>query len=161
MKTEHIYLTLSGLKKTQKFYQQLCDRRDNQNKKKRSGISSFLENEADDSDLDVVTEKEILRGQIAEYEFILQHYRLIASPRGDKKDKVGLGATILVEMNQHVRRLHIVDSPEADPDQGKISYLSPVAKALMGRIVGEEVRVKVIPPEIMKIKKIYYNQIDL
>ncbi len=74
---------------------------------------------------------------------------------------MGLGATILVEMNQHVRRLHIVDSPEADPDQGKISYLSPVAKALMGRIVGEEVRVKVIPPEIMKIKKIYYNQIDL
>lgn len=156
MEEEHIYLTPLGLKNIQKIYQQICDRRVGEMGKRRSRISLFLENETKDPDLDIAADEEILKEQIAEYEFILNHYRLVAPPNGGKKSKVGLGATVFVEINGCLQKLHIVGSPEADPDQGKISHLSPVAEALMGRTVGEEIEVNVDFPETVKIKKIQY-----
>lgn len=45
----------------------------------------------------------------------------------------------------------IVGSPEADPSGGKISYQSPVGRALLGRKVGEIVEV-VAPAGVLKLR---------
>lgn len=43
------------------------------------------------------------------------------------------------------------DEDEADPVRGTISYLSPVARALLGKPVGEVVRVGISDIELVAI----------
>jgi transcription elongation GreA/GreB family factor len=52
------------------------------------------------------------------------------------------GRTVEIERDDGRRqRFRIVGEDEADPTQGSISYVSPLAKALMGKAVGDVVEV--------------------
>lgn len=53
-----------------------------------------------------------------------------------------LGATIRVEVDGEERRLMIVGSAEADLSAGRISNVSPVGRALLGRRVGDVVTIR-------------------
>jgi transcription elongation GreA/GreB family factor len=46
----------------------------------------------------------------------------------------------------------IVGEDEADPSRGTLSYVSPVARALMGKRVGDVVRVGISEAEVLEIK---------
>jgi transcription elongation factor GreA len=66
---------------------------------------------------------------------------LIAS---SDRTEVVLGSTVVVETDRHgEERFTIVGSAEADAAAGKISFTSPIGRALMGRKPGETVRVQV------------------
>ena len=54
----------------------------------------------------------------------------------------------------------IVGSAEADPSESKISNESPIGKALLGKVVGDEIDVQV-PDGISKIKILEINFIFL
>lgn len=58
-------------------------------------------------------------------------------------DRVVFGAKVTLEdiENGENRSYHIVGEVEADIEAGKISVVSPVARALVGRELGDEVRV--------------------
>lgn len=61
---------------------------------------------------------------------------LAAQPR----DEVAFGATITVEGQDQARRsFTIVGEDEAEPTHGAISWISPLAKALLGAHVGDHV----------------------
>jgi len=54
--------------------------------------------------------------------------------------------------------VHLVDVDEADFDQGKINWLSPVGKALMKAEVGDEVRVRTDGrEEMIEVIKVEYR----
>jgi transcription elongation factor GreB len=53
---------------------------------------------------------------------------------------VRFGATVSVEGREGVRRHQIVGVDEADPARGRIAFVSPLARALLGRGVGDAVR---------------------
>ncbi len=56
--------------------------------------------------------------------------------------KVGFGAWVVLEDDDGGRcSYRIVGADESDADRGHISMQSPVAKALLGRVVGDEVEV--------------------
>jgi transcription elongation GreA/GreB family factor len=55
-------------------------------------------------------------------------------------DRVAFGATVTVESNEGERRWQIVGEDEADAEHGLVSYVSPLASALIGARVGDEVR---------------------
>jgi len=59
-------------------------------------------------------------------------------------DRVFFGKTVLLyNVDKDVENEYQLLGPyESDPDQGKISVTSPLGKALIGREVGEEIRVK-------------------
>ncbi len=64
---------------------------------------------------------------------------------GQEPDKVHFGATVRlsdIETDDEIVYL-IVGEDEADAKQGRISVTSPVARALLGREVGDEIEVKV------------------
>jgi len=64
---------------------------------------------------------------------------------GKKADKVSFGATVSlsdVETDEEIVYT-LVGEEEADAKQGRISVTSPVAQALMGREVGDNISVKV------------------
>ncbi len=61
--------------------------------------------------------------------------------RAQARDRVGFGATVeVLDADGADRRFVIVGEDEADPAQGRISWVSPLAKALMDSEVGDEVQ---------------------
>ena len=157
MEGENIYLTPAGVKKIKNLYKKLLRRQKEGVAKKRSGNPREFEDKNQDADPEVlVTGQDLLLTQIEHYKFILKHYQLILPPRGEARKKVGLGATIFVEIDGKRQKLYIVDSPEADPSQGKVSRFSPIVKALIGHLEGEEVKIDTEPVQTVKIRKIRY-----
>jgi len=57
------------------------------------------------------------------------------------REKVAFGATVLVRHgNGEAEAYHIVGVEEADPERGSISWISPLARALLFRRTGDKVR---------------------
>jgi transcription elongation factor GreA len=75
--------------------------------------------------------------------------------------KVGLGSTVVVLDTKREEEItyNLVTSEEADAANGKISTTSPIGRALLGKVVGDEV--KVLSPggvkelEILKLTTIH------
>lgn len=67
---------------------------------------------------------------------------LVIDPTTLSGDKVVFGATVsLVDQDEKKVRYQLVGQQEADAKVGRISYNSPLGRALIGRSVGEEVEV--------------------
>ena len=67
---------------------------------------------------------------------------LVIDPTTLSGDKVVFGATVtLIDEEEKEIRYQLVGQTEADARVGRISYNSPLGRALIGRTVGEEVEV--------------------
>lgn len=83
-----------------------------------------------------------IEGRIMELEGKLSRAQVI-DPTSLSGDKVVFGATVtLVDEDDEEVVYQIVGADEGDVKKGKISYQSPIARALIGRRVGAEVEVK-------------------
>ena len=68
---------------------------------------------------------------------------VLVEPAKQDKSTVLFGARVQVEDEEgDLLQFHIVGEDEADIAQQKVSYVSPIAKALIGRKVGDSVRWK-------------------
>src|ERR671921_2579810 len=82
-----------------------------------------------------------VEAQIADIEDKLSR-ALVIDPTTLSGDKVVFGATVkLLDEDEKKVRYQLVGQVEADAKDGKISYNSPLGRALIGRQVGEEVEV--------------------
>ena len=64
--------------------------------------------------------------------------RLVTPPAA--ADQIRFGMTVRLALTDHSERtFQLVGEDEADPKQGLLSYVSPLATALMGKSIGEEV----------------------
>jgi len=82
-----------------------------------------------------------VEAQIADLEDRLSR-ALVIDPTTLSGDKVVFGATVsLVDEDDKKIRYQLVGQTEADAKVGRISYNSPLGRALIGRQVGEEVEV--------------------
>ncbi len=69
---------------------------------------------------------------------------MVIDPLTLSGDKIVFGATVtLLDENEKKIRYQIVGQPEADAKTGKISYNSPLGRALIGRNVDDEIEVTV------------------
>lgn len=84
-----------------------------------------------------------VEASIADIEDKLSRAQVI-DPTTMSGDKVVFGATVsLLDEDEQPVRYQIVGQAEADAKLGRISYSSPLGRALIGRQVGEEVEVTV------------------
>ena len=84
-----------------------------------------------------------VEAQIAEIEDRVSRAQII-DPTSLSGDKIVFGATVTVlDEDDKKQRYQIVGQTEADARQGRISYDSPLGRALIGKQVGEEVEVTV------------------
>jgi len=68
-------------------------------------------------------------------------------------DAVSFGSTVTIEREDgRVQRFRIVGEDEADPKEGRISYISPLARALSGKAVGETAAIGGGETEILAIE---------
>ena len=67
---------------------------------------------------------------------------MVIDPKSLSGDKVVFGATVtLIDEDEKKVKYQLVGQAEADANQGRISYNSPLGRALIGRQVGEDVEV--------------------
>jgi len=84
-----------------------------------------------------------VEGRILTIESILKYSEIITEQK--VSDHVIVGSRVTVrEDGSDSEVFHIVGSPEADPTEGRISNVSPLGRALLGRRIGD--RVEVITP---------------
>ena len=65
----------------------------------------------------------------------------MVEPAADKS-KAHFGATVTVQRDDgRAQTFRIVGEDEAEPARGSISYVSPLARAVLGGIIGDDVEV--------------------
>lgn len=73
----------------------------------------------------------------------LENSEVIDPTKSEKKDQVFFGATVTIEDEEGTQKTYsIVGIDEAEPSKGKISWISPLAKALLKKKCGELVPFK-------------------
>ncbi|MCD6225882.1 transcription elongation factor GreA [bacterium] len=93
------------------------------------------------------TQLVILENQLDELKESLAHAKII-EPKENKTGEVTIGSKVEISLGGKTRIIEIVGDGEADPLKGKISMGSPLAKALLGKKAGEEVKVPAPEGEI-------------
>jgi transcription elongation factor GreA len=88
-------------------------------------------------------QQSFIEGRIAEIESKLAHAQIIDVTALPPSDKVVFGSTVLLteEDSEEEKRYQIVGEDEASIKNGKISFGSPIARALIGKFVGDIVDV--------------------
>jgi transcription elongation factor GreA len=99
-------------------------------------------------------EQDILQARINEIETILARAKVISNKKGIAT--VGMGSTVILKLAGKKITYTLVGEFEADPEGGKISVVSPLGKALMGKKKGDSISVKApigeVTYEIVEIK---------
>jgi len=85
-----------------------------------------------------------IEGRIREIEGKLSHAQVIDVGKVDAKGRVVFGATVVLFDNGNEAEItyQIVGEDEADIRDGRISYTSPIARALIGKQEGDEITVR-------------------
>ena len=92
-----------------------------------------------------------LEGRIQEIEAILLHAEVIEAQVN--YDEVAIGAKVTCKVADDPPQSYtLVDSNEANPSEGIISYRSPVGSALVGHQVGDRVKVVLPNQEIIELE---------
>jgi transcription elongation factor GreA len=82
-------------------------------------------------------EQGFLEGRILELEQILNNVEIIQEKAVDR-DMVEIGATVTIQEEDYDPDIYQVVGPkEADPRKGRISFESPIGKAIIGHKVGD------------------------
>ncbi len=100
-------------------------------------------------------ELSFMRGRIAELEDTIKKAKVIdgknPSINSGQAGEVVIGSIVNVECNGKKEQISVVSLDMADPMAGKISYQSPLGKALCGKSIGAEVEIET-PRRITKYK---------
>jgi|JI10StandDraft_1071094.scaffolds.fasta_scaffold358733_1 transcription elongation factor GreA len=153
-----VYLTPEGLKKIKDEVEYLTTTR-------RREVAQMIAEAKAEGDIsenagydEAKTAQGFLEGRIRELEHLLKNAQVIAETK-ENKNTVTLGRTVIVrEVGTDLDEEYtIVGPPEANPAEGRISNESPMGKALIGKKVGQVVKVTspggLIEFEIVKVTK--------
>ena len=138
--TENLtYITPKGLEKLEAELLHLRT-------EKRREIAQYLQETMGDSEdneyLMALDEQAFVEGRIRQLEILLSNVKVI-QPGQNQGGVADLGSTVVIrDEEMSVETYTIVGSAEADPQNGLISNVSPLGKALLGNKVGEDVEIK-------------------
>lgn len=85
-------------------------------------------------------EQAFIEGRISELEDIIKN--AVVSNGNNPKGMVVVGCRVKVNIEGDEQEYCLVGAPEADPKVKKISYESPLGKALLGKKVGDKVEME-------------------
>lgn len=137
-----VYLTPEGLQKLKEELEYLRNVR-------RPQVAKRIHEAKADGDIsenagydEAKNEQAFVEGRIMTLEAMLKNAVIIRE--SGETDEVRLGSTVTVKevTGNELETYQIVGSAEVDPLNGKISNVSPLGKALLGRRVGDRVTVE-------------------
>lgn len=137
--SEASYLTLEGLKRLQAELEHL---KGSSREELAQRLRAAIEHGDLSENADYTAAKEeqgFLEGRIQELERLLSNVIIIDNVEKNL-EVIGIGDHITIQEGSHPPdKYHLVGPKEADPGNGKISYESPIGKALLGHRIGDEV----------------------
>lgn len=140
---------------TRKEYQALKKKIQHLETVKRKEIAQALKLAASFGDLsenaafdDAKNEQRMLERKIAELKDFLSQVKVIE--KKEKKERIQIGSTVYIECKGKKMKFQIVGMIEANIKEGKISYESPIGKALLGKKKGEII--EIVTPAAIKLK---------
>ena len=139
MATEQKY-TQEGFRKLQEEYEYLTKVRMEEIKVAIAEARSFGDLSENAEYDEAKNEQTKCYTRIKELEELIQHAEVIDESQIDTK-VVGLGSLVKVSKNGDTIEYSIVGSNEANPFENKISDLSPVGRALLGKKKGDTVEI--------------------
>jgi transcription elongation factor GreA len=136
------HLTAVGLAALQAELEELADRR-RPEVIARIKAARELGDLSENADYEAARkEQSFLEGRVQQLEQMIKSAVIIETE--GTGSVVVLGSTVVIETDRHGQETFtIVGSAEADAAAGKISFTSPIGRALLGRRAGETVRVQV------------------
>ena len=133
------YLTPEGLEKIKKELEHLKT-------VKRKEIAEELETAISFGDLkenasyqSAKDAQGLMEEKILELEDILRNSVIALK---NNSGKIQIGSTVCAKLDNSEKTFCIVSPGEADTSAGKISYQSPIGKALLGKLVGEKIKIE-------------------
>ena len=137
------YLTSPGLGKLKVELEELSTVR-RQNVAERIQKAKEIGGTVDNAEYDEAkNEQAFIEGRILTVDNLINNAVIISQNKGPS-DEVSIGSRVtILHVDGKKTRYTIVGSTEADPSQGKISNVSPIGKALLGKHVGEMAEVSV------------------
>lgn len=144
MNDRRFMLTEEGLDKIKKELQELKTVKRKEIAEKISSAVAFGEISENAEYRAAKNEQAFIEGRILTLEKIIENYELIDKSKNDNTF-VSPGSEIVVEDLKKKEKIKyiLVDYIESDPSCGKISIASPIGKALLGKKVGEKVKIRV------------------
>ena len=150
-------LTEEGLEKIKKELHELKTVKRKEIAEKISSAVTFGEIAENAEYRAAKNEQAFIEGRILTLEKIIENCELIDKSKNDNHF-VSPGSEIVVEDLKKKEKINytLVDYVESDPGSGKISIASPIGKAVLGKKVGEKVKIRVpagnIHYKILEIK---------
>ncbi|MBU3942933.1 transcription elongation factor GreA [Patescibacteria group bacterium] len=89
---------------------------------------------------DAKDKQAFLQGDIKQLEQRIRNSRVVQIKHSGKVE-LGTKVTLLMDGDEEV--MEIVSPAQSDPTKGKMSYESPLGKAILNKVVGQEFEVKV------------------
>jgi transcription elongation factor GreA len=87
-------------------------------------------------------EQSFVEGRIRELELLLANAKLIKKKK-NKNGEIEVGSLVVIKEGRYKpEKYQIVGAAEANPGEGKVSHVSPLGKALLGKKVGDKVEIK-------------------
>ncbi|MDD4062403.1 MAG: GreA/GreB family elongation factor [Candidatus Pacebacteria bacterium] len=148
--TEKFHLTKEAIKELEKEYQDLKRVKHFKVSDREDVPEVFHSEEMNPEYAQFQEDLDRIESRIIELEHILKH----AKPIKPKKGIVDVGTVVTVDVNGKEQDFAIVETFEANPEEGKISKESPVGKILLGSKIGDEISVSTPIKAKYKIKKI-------
>ncbi len=150
------YMTPKGADRIKEELRDLIEERE----KLSAEISKKVSREDSQDREKVISERRHLReiDRRVDYLSKMVDKLVIVDPRHTNSDRVLFGATVTVLENLIQERVYkIVGVDESNPSEGLISWISPLAKAILSTQVGESVQL-ILPKgkTVLKILKIAY-----
>ena len=142
MSEQKNYITISGLKKLKDEYNKLM----HEERPRVVETVAWAASNGDRSEnADYIYGKRRLREIDSRIRYLTKKIE-DAEPVDPSKlsgEKVFFGATVsLLDEEDNILRIHIVGEDESDVDKAKLSWKSPIARALIGKNLGDEVVVQ-------------------
>ncbi len=142
MAEEQVYLTPEGFKKLQEELDYLRNVR-------RPQVAQHIHDAKADGDIsenagydEAKNEQAFVEGRIKTIEAMLRKAIIIEESGSTHEVQLGSSVTIKEVDGGELETYQIVGSAEVDPANGKISNVSPLGKALLGRRVGDKITVQ-------------------
>lgn len=143
MAKKETVITSEGLKRLEQELEELKSVKRKEIAEKIKAALSFGDLSENSEYNEAKNDQALVEARIAEIENQLKHVRVLDESQLTS-ESVHIGLTVKVQ-NMQTGTIHtyrLVGSTEADPINGKISDESPVGKALLNHVVGDEVEVE-------------------
>ena len=137
-----VLITAKGLKKIQEELEQLKVAGRKEVAKRLAEAISYGDLSENAEYDEAKNQQAFIEGRIIELEDQIKYAKIIEEAKSD--GTVQIGSNVKLQMNEEKESIEytIVGSTEADPIMHKISNISPVGEAILGKTINDKVQIK-------------------